>query len=207
MRTLKHGVCQPKETDPQASETRDKAQVIRVTARLEPDSVPSLLATLLIGKMKLFIFEEMIHEDNELAHAGCQGDQRFFTCGSEALIKILEDPVMADGAEGSHIEGATHWSSTAADMPPTRVVTTIAIVGGHAGQGGRSLRGEMVPAFLEMPTAGFAQYPFGKPSAFNRCPFSQQRGEMKGRDHQRQIKKGWLPYKAASRLELKSFSR
>ena len=89
--------------------------------------------------MKLFIFEEMIHEDDELAHAGCQGDQRFFTCGAEALIKVLEDPVIADGAEGGHIKGTTHWSSTAADMPPTRVVAAIAIIGGHAGQGGSRL--------------------------------------------------------------------
>src|SRR5580658_886631 len=84
--------------------------------------------------MKLFIFKEMIHEDHELAHAGGKGDQRLFTSGAQALIKLLEDPVMSDGAEGSHIEGATYRSATAADMPPPRALTTILIIGCHAGQ-------------------------------------------------------------------------
>ena len=38
------------------------------------------LATVLVGKLKVFIFEETIHEDDQLAHTGRHGDQWFFTC-------------------------------------------------------------------------------------------------------------------------------
>jgi len=42
--------------------------------------IASPIATVLVGKLKVFIFEETIHEDDQLAHTGRHGDQWFFTC-------------------------------------------------------------------------------------------------------------------------------
>jgi hypothetical protein len=105
-----------------------------------PSPQPSPQATVLIGKLKVFIFKQMIHEDDEFAHAGGHGDERFFTGGEESGIKGFEDAVMADGAQGGHVEGATHGASPATDMAPAFKFPAVAIVGGDARQGGGRLR-------------------------------------------------------------------
>jgi hypothetical protein len=51
-------------------------------------------ATVLIGKLKFLIFKQVIHEDDEFAHAGREGDEWFFTCGPEVLIEGFEDAIM-----------------------------------------------------------------------------------------------------------------
>jgi hypothetical protein len=48
-------------------------------------------ATVLGGKLKVNIFKEVVHEDDEFAHASGHGDQRLFTSGTQTLIKIFED--------------------------------------------------------------------------------------------------------------------
>ena len=80
-----------------------------------------LVATVLIGKLEVFIFKEAIHEDDEFAHTGGDCDQWFFTCGPQALIEVFEDAVVPDGTQGGHIEGATHWPASAADVSPAPV--------------------------------------------------------------------------------------
>ena len=40
------------------------------------------VATVLIGKLEIIIFEEAVHEDDEFAHTGSHGDERFFSGGA-----------------------------------------------------------------------------------------------------------------------------
>jgi hypothetical protein len=53
-----------------------------------------MAATVLVCKLEELIFKEAVHEDDEFAHARRQRDQRFFTCGSQTLVKGFEDAVM-----------------------------------------------------------------------------------------------------------------
>ena len=46
-------------------------------------------ATVLAGKLEVMIFEEAVHEDDELAHAGGQGDEGFLACGAQAQVKLF----------------------------------------------------------------------------------------------------------------------
>jgi hypothetical protein len=55
-------------------------------------------ATVLGGKGKVWIFEEVVHEDDEFAHDGGQGDEGFFAIGAQAAINFLEDVTVAHGA-------------------------------------------------------------------------------------------------------------
>jgi hypothetical protein len=40
------------------------------------------VATVLIGKLEIIIFEESVHEDDEFAHTGGHGDKGFLSGGS-----------------------------------------------------------------------------------------------------------------------------
>ena len=63
------------------------------------------------------IFEEVVHEDDELAHTGGHRDERFFSGGAEAQIKVFEDPVMSYGAEDGHVESLPHRPASATNRP------------------------------------------------------------------------------------------
>src|ERR1700761_3260506 len=92
-------------------------------------------ATVLVCKLEVGIFEETIHEHDEFAHAGDEGDFWFFASGSEAGIKSFEDGIVTDGAQGGHIKGTADGFATACDMTRTRLLPAIAIIGGDTCQG------------------------------------------------------------------------
>jgi len=102
-----------------------------------------MVATVLTGKLELIIFQEVVHEDDEFAHAGGQGDQGFFTGSPQAQIEGFKNAVMADGAQGGHVEGATDGMSAAADVTALGLVPAITVVGSQAGQRGGGLGIEM----------------------------------------------------------------
>jgi hypothetical protein len=93
----------------------------------------------LAGKLKVFIFKQMIHQHDQFAHTGGHGDERFFAGESQARIKRLEDAIMANGTQGGHIEGATDRAAAATDMAAAGEFTTVTVIGGNARQGGRRL--------------------------------------------------------------------
>ena len=100
---------------------------------------PSPPATVLTGKLKVFIFKEMIHQHDQFAHAGGHGNEGFFAGGEQAGIKRFEDAVMADGAQGGHVEGAAHRAAATTDMAAAFEFTTVTVIGGDARQGRRRL--------------------------------------------------------------------
>jgi hypothetical protein len=54
-----------------------------------PSPRPSPPATVLVGKLKFIIFDQVIHQDDKFAHAGGHGDERFFAGGQQTGIKCL----------------------------------------------------------------------------------------------------------------------
>ena len=99
-------------------------------------------ATVLVGKLKFFIFEEVVHEDDEFAHASGHRHQWFFSGGEQARIKLFKNAVMPHGAQGGHVERTPHGPPTAADVAHALQHSAVAIIRGHARQGGGGLRVE-----------------------------------------------------------------
>jgi len=91
----------------------------------------SLAATVLISKLKRFIFEEVAHKDDKLAHTGGHGDERLFSGRAQAQVKLFEDTVMTDRAQSGHVKRAAHGSATAVDSSDSALRATITVVGCH----------------------------------------------------------------------------
>jgi hypothetical protein len=68
----------------------------------------------LIGELKIIIFKEAVHKDDELAHAGGHGDEGLLSCCAQAQIERFEDAVVAHGTQGRHEERAPHGGTFAA---------------------------------------------------------------------------------------------
>lgn len=94
----------------------------------------------------------MVHEDDEFAHDGGEGDKRFFARRPQAQVKLFEDAAMAHGTQGGHVEGAPRHAASTTDVPHSLEPATVAVVWGHARQRGGGGRGK--PAQLRH----FGQY-------------------------------------------------
>jgi len=46
-------------------------------------------ATVLVGKLKVIIFEKAVDEDDEFSHTGGHGDQGLLSCGEQACVKLF----------------------------------------------------------------------------------------------------------------------
>ena len=73
--------------DPAAAAAKGCEAKISLQPGLPHPSLPQ--ATVLMGKLEIIIFEEAVHEDDELTHTGSHGDERFFPGGQQAQIKLL----------------------------------------------------------------------------------------------------------------------
>jgi hypothetical protein len=101
---------------------REVANVRRENALLTP--APSSFGEeqrYLILECKVGIFEDVIHEDNEFAHDGGEGNLGGFAGSAQALIKLFELTVGMGGNECGHVEcpsdGRTATADAAASMP------------------------------------------------------------------------------------------
>ncbi len=81
------------------------------------------------------IFKEAIHEDDELAHAGRYGDERFFTSAEQALIKFFKDAVIPHGAQGGHVECLSDGTTAATDGTTAFEGTAVTVIRSQPGQG------------------------------------------------------------------------
>ena len=95
---------------------------------------------MLIGKLEIIIFEETVHEDDELAHTGGHGHEGFLSCCPQAQIKLFEDAVMPHGAQRRHVERAPHRATPAVDSADSVLAATVAVVRCYARQRGSGLR-------------------------------------------------------------------
>jgi hypothetical protein len=93
-------------------------------------------------KGKMWIFEEVVHQDDEFAHAGDQGDFWLFTGGAEPQVKGFEDGVVADGAEDGHVESGADGGSSARDVTLAALASAVLIVGSDTRQRSGALFGE-----------------------------------------------------------------
>src|ERR1035437_8076372 len=87
-------------------------------------------ATVLTGKLKIMIFEEAVHEDDEFAHAGGHGDEGFLAGGAQAQIKLFGDAVVPHSPQGRHVEGAPHRRAAAVNAPDSILAATVAVGSG-----------------------------------------------------------------------------
>jgi hypothetical protein len=97
-------------------------------------------ATVLISKLKFFIFEEVVHEHDEFAHTRGEGDQWFFASGPQACIKLFKNAIVPDGAQSGHVKGTSHGSPATADVAYSSKLSAVAVIGSHSRQGGSGLR-------------------------------------------------------------------
>ena len=100
-------------------------------------------ATVLVGKLKFIIFEQVVHEDDEFAHAGGHGNQWFLSRSQQARIKLFENAVMAHGTQGGHVERTPYGVPPATDVAGSFLGSAIAVVRGHSRQGGGGLCAEL----------------------------------------------------------------
>ena len=99
-------------------------------------------ATVLAGKVEVWVFQEAVHEDDEFAHDGSEGDFRWFSGGAEPGIKGFEDVVMADGAQGGHVKRLPDGTAPATDATEAGLMAAVTIVRGDPSQGRSGLVGE-----------------------------------------------------------------
>ena len=114
-----------------------------VSSYVRPHPCPLPRATVLVGKLKFIIFEQVVHEDDEFAHAGGHGDQWFFSRGQQARIKLFENAVMPHGTQGGHVERTPYGAPPATDMAGSFLGSAIAVVRGDSRQGGGGLCAEL----------------------------------------------------------------
>ena len=87
----------------------------------------------------MIIFKEVVHEDDEFSHAGGERHHGSFSGSAQALVKLLEDAVMAHGAQGRHIQGTANGTTPATNGTLPFLSTTVTIVGSYSCQSRRRL--------------------------------------------------------------------
>src|SRR5690242_9042717 len=89
-----------------------------------------------MGKGKVRVFEQMVHEDDQLTHHGSEGDFAGFSGGNEPLIKRLEQMVAAAGRQGGHVKGSPHFGSATTDATLACPLSAVSVIRAESGQGG-----------------------------------------------------------------------
>ena len=102
----------------------------------------SAVATVLVGKLEMIIFEEAVHEDDELAHAGGHGHKGFLSGGAQPQVKFLEDAVVAHGRQRSHVKRVPCCAPSALDSSVSLLSATVTVVRSDSRQRGSGSTGE-----------------------------------------------------------------
>lgn len=89
------------------------------------------------------VFDHGVEDDQQLSHAGGEGDFGFFPLGLEPGIEGFEYGVMASGDEGGHVERRPESGSAAPDASLAAELSTIVIQGSDSHQGGDLLTVEL----------------------------------------------------------------
>ena len=97
-----------------------------------------LYAKLLRHVQGLVVLYHGVEERQELAHAGRQRDLLGFACGAQTLVQGCEHRIIADGHEGTSVQGHPHMRAPTpggAGLPPG---ATVPIARRDADQGGEA---------------------------------------------------------------------
>jgi hypothetical protein len=84
-----------------------------------------------MGKLKMRIFKETVHEDDELAHASGHGDKRLFPCRQETLIKGFKNAVITHGIKSYHVESLADRAATTTNGTDAFLGAAILIIRSH----------------------------------------------------------------------------
>lgn len=82
------------------------------------------------------MFKGVVHEDDEFAHDGGEGDFGGFTRLTQALVELFELAVGTGGDQGRHVEGFAHGRPSAANAAASVPLAAFARVRSQTGQGG-----------------------------------------------------------------------
>ena len=108
---------------------------------------------------KVWIFEGVVHEDDQFPHDGGEGDFGGFAGRAQALIERLELAVGARRYQRRHIQRAAHWGAASSDAPAAMPLATLPRMRGQSGQCRRL-------AAVERAQFGqFGQHPQGRNGA------------------------------------------
>src|ERR1017187_8311748 len=91
----------------------------------------------LILGYKVGMFEGVVHEDDEFAHDGGEGDLGGFAGGAQPLVKLLELTVGTGGDERGHVKGTPDRRASATDAAASVPLATFARMRCQSGQGRR----------------------------------------------------------------------
>src|SRR6202000_3301620 len=69
----------------------------------------------LILEFKVWVFKDVVHENDEFAHDSGEGDFCGFAGLSEALIKLFEETIGMSSDQSGHVEGATYRGAATSD--------------------------------------------------------------------------------------------
>ena len=82
------------------------------------------------------MLEHGVHDDEELAHAGGEGDLGGFALAAQVRVEGSYDGVASHGRDGSHVERSAHLGAPTPDDALALMLAAVAAEGGHADQRG-----------------------------------------------------------------------
>ena len=85
-------------------------------------------------KGEVWLFKQLVHEDDELAHASGDGHEWFLSGRAQAVIKLFEDAVISHRAQRGHVERGENRAATAADVAHAFLSAAVTVVRRDAGQ-------------------------------------------------------------------------
>ena len=84
-------------------------------------------ATVLDGKNKIRVFEEVVGEDNELSHKSGESEFFGFAASEETTVEGPEDRVVAGGDEGGHVKNGADLGAAAEDVALSAELTAVVV--------------------------------------------------------------------------------
>lgn len=95
-----------------------------------------------LKELKIGMLEEMVEEDEEFSHNGCESEFGGFVGGAEGLVEGAQDVVAAGGAQGGHVEGIAQAHAASGDVAFALEVAAVLVEGSDAEEGGGLGAGE-----------------------------------------------------------------
>lgn len=90
----------------------------------------------LVCKREVWIFEQMIHQDDQLSHDRRERDFGGFARRDQPVVKRFEQVIAPAGRQRGHVERTSHFDPPAADAALARPLPAVAVIRAESGQRG-----------------------------------------------------------------------
>lgn len=88
------------------------------------------------GELEIWIFEEVVEEDEEFAHDGGEGQFCWLTGSTQFCVEGAENGIGTNGGESSHVENIAQSDAPTRDVALAGDISAVVIVGSNAEQRG-----------------------------------------------------------------------